>query len=92
MFWIGYEYIIFFCTKWSLNFILFYFNLACKNEPTNSKYWQYLGTTQASNEHDLVAIKALKKCISIEPTNLTALMALAVCYTNESMHQGIFNY
>lgn len=63
------------------------FELACKNEPSNAKYWQYLGTTQASNEHDLVAIKALKKCIEIEPTNLTALMALAVCYTNESMHQ-----
>lgn len=63
------------------------FELACKNEPANAKYWQYLGTTQASNEHDLVAIKALKKCISIEPTNLTALMALSVCYTNESMHQ-----
>jgi len=63
------------------------FELACKNEPGNAKYWQYLGTTQASNEHDLVAIKALKKCIAIEPGNLTALMALAVCYTNESMHQ-----
>ena len=63
------------------------FELACRNEPENAKYWQYLGTTQASNEHDLVAIKALKKCIAIEPTNLTALMALAVCYTNESMHQ-----
>jgi len=63
------------------------FELACKNEPSNAKYWQYLGTTQASNEHDLVAIKALKKCIAIEPTNLTALMALSVCYTNEAMHQ-----
>lgn len=61
------------------------FEVAAKREPENAQAWELLGISLAENEMDPQGIAALKRSLNIEADNPRVLMALAVCYTNESL-------
>lgn len=60
------------------------FEASCQKEPSRVEAWQFLGTTQAENEKDSMAIRALMQARKLDPANLAVHSALAVSHTNES--------
>ncbi|CAG4988539.1 unnamed protein product [Parnassius apollo] len=66
------------------------FEAAVQQQPTSAEAWFFLGTTQAENEQDPLAITALKKSLKIDPRQLEAYITLAAAYTNEDMPKFAF--
>ncbi|KAI0409416.1 tetratricopeptide [Xylaria palmicola] len=59
------------------------FEAAIQKDPTHVDAWVQLGIAQAQNEKETAAIRALEQAKKLDPNNPTALMTLAVSYTNE---------
>lgn len=66
------------------------FEAAAQQNPDSAEAWFLLGTTQAENEQDPLAITALKKSLAIDPRQLEAYITLAAAYTNENMPKFAF--
>lgn len=67
------------------------FEAAVQKNPDHAEAWGRLGSCQAQNEKEDPAIRALERCITIEPGNLSALMSLAVSYINESYENAAYS-
>ena len=59
------------------------FEAAVQKDPQHIEAWCQLGSAQAQNEKESPAIRALEQAIALNPGNLSAMMGLAISYTNE---------
>lgn len=60
------------------------FEAVCQREGADlQKGWSALGLCQAQNEKEEAAIKALENAVRLDPKDVSALMGLAVSYTND---------
>lgn len=68
------------------------FEAAVLKDPENSAAWRLLGTTQAQNEKDVSAIRALKNCLKIDANDQEARLALSVSLANENYKNEACDY
>lgn len=66
------------------------FEAAVQEYPKHVEAWLKLGQCQIQNEKELQGVTALENCLHNDPSNLTALMNLAISYVNEGYDTAAF--
>ncbi|KAF3911613.1 hypothetical protein AA313_de0200868 [Arthrobotrys entomopaga] len=67
------------------------FEAAVQKDPSHVEAWDRLGAAQAQNEKETPAIRALEQALKLDPNNMSALMGLAISYTNEGYDTTAYN-
>lgn len=68
------------------------FEAAVLKDPENATAWRFLGTTQAQNEKDISAIRALKNCLKFDANDQEARLAISVSLANENFKNEACHY
>ena len=66
------------------------FEAAVQKDRQHVEAWSALGNVQAQNEKETPAIRAFEQTLEIDPSNLSALMGLAISYTNEGYDSSTY--
>ncbi|KAI0462182.1 Peroxisomal membrane signal receptor PTS1 [Komagataella kurtzmanii] len=66
------------------------FEAAVQQDPKHVDAWLKLGEVQTQNEKESDGIAALEKCLELDPTNLAALMTLAISYINDGYDNAAY--
>lgn len=66
------------------------FEAAVQKNADHVAAWERLGAAQQQNEKEDPAIRALERCVKIDPNNLAALLNLSVSYTNEGYENAAY--
>lgn len=67
------------------------FEAAVQENSQHVDAWLKLGLVQTQNEKELSGISALEQCLKIDPSNLQAMMTLAISYINEGYDVSAFS-
>ncbi|ODQ67597.1 TPR-like protein [Nadsonia fulvescens var. elongata DSM 6958] len=67
------------------------FEAAVQQNPEHVEAWSRLGAAQSQNEKEELAMRALEKCLTLDPGNLAALLNLSVSYTNEGYENAAYS-
>lgn len=67
------------------------FEAAVQKDMAHAEAWNKLGSVQAQCEKEESAIRALERCVELDPSNLSALNTLAVSYINEAYENAAYS-
>ncbi|KAH9931071.1 TPR-like protein [Epithele typhae] len=64
---------------------------AVQRDPNNAALWYDLGVKQQENEREQSAVQALRRALELDPTLLSAWLALSISHTNEGSRAAAYS-